>query len=235
MKKLALLFAAAAVISARALAGDRPVLKQPSLTQAISSEHLDPQQPVPNDRFLVAYDKSLHEVFKEAFASDVRVRMLAEPSFEPEYAVGIRDIGGIYHILYLHVPSNLWYSGEDRAKAVAERCDVEIDTSLANRIIEVWRRMLQRVPPHAEVRMGLDGDGYDFFIRSGKSELTEQTWSPDKGTSPAMLVNIGVTMTSYCETKSRWYFTPAAWYLAGSLDRQANALLARLPEKGKGK
>jgi hypothetical protein len=232
MNKLALLLAAV-LCAAPVMAQQQPnALRAPAVIRVSTSNHLDPVQPVPDDRFLVAYENNLHKAFAEIYADSVRVSMIAQPSFTPEYSVGIVEAGDAYRVLYLREPTNLWYHNRSKSPLTAERCEVGIDASLAKRLVESWRRMLLRVPSDAHIRMGLDGELYIFSMRTKKQQLSGQTWSPDEGTMPARLVDIGIALTRYCRAKEVWLFRPASWYFAASLNRQIDELLAKIPTDG---
>jgi hypothetical protein len=47
-------------------------------------------------------------VFAPAFDETVRARVIAEPSFANEFAVGVRETGGEYRIFYYVAPQHLW-------------------------------------------------------------------------------------------------------------------------------
>lgn len=59
---------------------------------------------------LAAYEADLRRVFRDAFSPDVRLRALVRPSFETEYAVGLRGAKGGYEIFALR-PSRqqVWF------------------------------------------------------------------------------------------------------------------------------
>lgn len=55
-------------------------------------DHLEPETSVVGGTaFLSSYDALLSDLLHDAYNLDVEVRMLAIPSFSPEYAVGLRD------------------------------------------------------------------------------------------------------------------------------------------------
>jgi hypothetical protein len=58
-------------------------------TPACAEDHLDPGEPVLGTAFLADYEIQVREKLKDAYAVSVEVRMVAPPSFFPEYAVGL--------------------------------------------------------------------------------------------------------------------------------------------------
>ncbi|MET1111565.1 MAG: hypothetical protein ABWX67_08590 [Allosphingosinicella sp.] len=82
MKGRILILSAAALLAGGAQA-------RPGLTRA--SPRLAPEQAAPAE--LAGYAADLRRTFREAFDPDVTLRALVRPSFETEYAVGLRRGG----------------------------------------------------------------------------------------------------------------------------------------------
>jgi len=99
------------------------------------------------------------------------------------------------------------------------RHEIEITPDLAGRLIDVWKAMLLTARYARQPGMGADGVFYRFSY-SGFPPMHAATWSPDTGTSPAILVDIACLMRKLCEERD-----PA---IAESLSGEADALLARL-------
>ncbi len=231
MKKLALLFAAAALCATSAMAQENAP-RAPRVIQAPAPDRLTVIR-APEIDFFAEHDAMLHQWFKEVYADDVRIRMVALPSFSSNYAIGLKGSDRGYRVVYLirHLLPPATASGQPGVKV--ERCEAEIDASRASRIIETWRRMLVDVIPHEDRRTGLDGTLYEFSMRGGNREFKGQTWSPDEGTRPARLAEIADTMTRYCVTRQFWLSRPVSWYFGASLDGQISELLAKIPADGK--
>ena len=215
-KKYTLLAAAVALCATQALAAGHSD-QVPQVMKSPTAEYLDAEETgtsVTSGLKLPSIDGDADKRFRDAFAKDVLLRVVAVPAFRPEYTVGIKQDGAIYSIFY--------YS--------TERCEASVVSDLAIRIVEAWKAMLQHKRT-GDPRMGFDGEFYHFTMRSDYRVAGGQTWSPETGTRSAMLVDIADTMSLYCRAKSRWYFAPAAWYIASLLDQRVNALFARLPQK----
>lgn len=79
---------------------------------AVAGEHLVPERSVFADRFLLEfhleYDTMVVSALEQAFTRDVRVRAIVQPSFEPEYAVGIKERENGYRVFCLRPEIRLW-------------------------------------------------------------------------------------------------------------------------------
>jgi hypothetical protein len=213
-------------LSAHAADGSAPRPPTPVVVPGLPSDHLDRAVPTPDDASLIKYQATLHDLFKEAFSQNVQVRMLAEPSFAPKYVVALVTTGSGLRVLYVRALRSVGH-GEQSPLAVS-RCESDIDAALAERVISIWKRMIVAASPKGEVRSGLDGDGYYFSIREGQHERMAQTWSPDEGTTPAVLVELASTMATYCRSRQWSLLVPLSWYYSALMERQVAALNARL-------
>jgi hypothetical protein len=72
---------------------------------AMAADHLTPSTGSP---VLASYQTTVREALAAAFLPNVRVRVIGEPSFQPEFAVGIRERGGRYWIFALQPRQQLW-------------------------------------------------------------------------------------------------------------------------------
>lgn len=57
---------------------------------------------------LSGYDTNVHTVFREAYAPDVEVRAVVRPSFQPEYAVGLRRGAHGHEVFLIRPSSQIW-------------------------------------------------------------------------------------------------------------------------------
>lgn len=88
-------------------------------TPALAGDHLEPEDSVYSGiaSFEPGYDQALIASFRDAFEDDVQARAIVEPSFETEFAVGIKETEGHYWIFYQEVSEQLWqYSVLDMMK-----------------------------------------------------------------------------------------------------------------------
>lgn len=84
-------------------------------TPCQANEHLEPEYSQfaraglpPSATSLRPYHEIVITVLRSAFDADVRARLVAMPSFTPEYALGIRENEGRYKIFHLASQSQLW-------------------------------------------------------------------------------------------------------------------------------
>ena len=197
-------------------------------TSVLAADHLEPEHsrfeyPVAFDIF-DRDDVRVLSVFKDAFEAGVRARVIAIPSFQPEYAAGISEREGLYRIFSLHAESQLLSNTNIRIN----RCEAEIARTLGAQIITLWNLMLFETRYSQEPARGNDGVRFHFSIfypgsspNSGNEQfLAEQTWSPSPTSRPGRLVVIADAMDSYCKTRNL--------SVLGTLDRQVNSLLTEL-------
>jgi hypothetical protein len=79
---------AALIVLAALLAG--PALAQPPM-RLRAEDHLEPDGSIlGGGAFMASYDLMLRDVLHTAYEPEVALRMVAQPSFIPEYAVGLR-------------------------------------------------------------------------------------------------------------------------------------------------
>jgi len=71
-----------------------------------ASDYLEPKKPVIKE--LRNYQSMVNAVFDAAFAPDVKVRAIVEPSFFREYAVGIKERSGHYYVFGMEPRVQLW-------------------------------------------------------------------------------------------------------------------------------
>jgi hypothetical protein len=211
-------------------------------------DHLEPDGSIlGGTAFSSDYDTLVRDLLRDAYALRVEVRMVALPSFSPEYAVGLRSFktygwGAPYRIFVLtpkaqiwtyssiamlksgQIKTGTWGSGNQdsrqdlQKKEIArpetqvpanprdlkiDRCDISLSEVLGDRIVEVWRKMVQATRYPAQYSAVLDGVGYHFAMVSPKAGLIAgQTRSPNPASTTGMLVTLADTMRAVCEKKA---------------------------------
>lgn len=103
-----------------------------------------------------------------------------------------------------------------------ERYACAIESSLAERIIQVWDTMLQKTHYAKDHPNGTDGATYHFsmFSLNYFLELAGTTWSPPEDSNTGRLVAITDSMRDLCLSGEK--------KLLSQLDQQVNALSTRL-------
>ncbi len=77
-------------------------------TPALAQTHLVPEPSAAFMDFQPGYWDVEGHVFAPAFEKDVRAMALVEPSFSPEFAIGVREGAGKYSVFYYVAPDHLW-------------------------------------------------------------------------------------------------------------------------------
>jgi len=87
-------------------------LAQPQMPR--TEDHLEPESSIlGGSAFMTGYEMQVQRTLKKAYGFDVAVRMVALPSFLPEYAVGLvskakQGWSGPYRIFALTPAASLW-------------------------------------------------------------------------------------------------------------------------------
>lgn len=78
-------------------------------TTALAADHLKPEDSIySGGSFEPGYDQAMVASFEDAFADDVLDRVIVQPSFETEFAVGVKEDKDRYRIFYQEVSEQLW-------------------------------------------------------------------------------------------------------------------------------
>jgi hypothetical protein len=120
------------------------------LTPSHANEHLEPEYSQfaraglpPSASSLRPYHQIVIETLEGAFDTDVRARLIAMPSFTPEYAVGIRESDGSHKIFHLASRSQLWsYENLKTLREIVEAGGLPgQETNIAEAIAEYESRL----------------------------------------------------------------------------------------------
>jgi hypothetical protein len=91
---------------------------------ASAQTYLDAE--TPQYDFEIAYQKNIQTVLHEAYADNVIVRMVGEPSFSPEYAVGLRKSAAGVFIFSVQTKIQIWvFQSRDQELKDARACDIQ--------------------------------------------------------------------------------------------------------------
>lgn len=190
---------------------------------------------IARDQVVEPANDHLHEVaereFQDAYAPDVKLRVIVFPAFRANHAVGIKEANGSFMIFGLQHASHasFWelvlgawnHRLPDLSKKIEDRvwrCEARIDPVLANRLLRASETMLRQSV--LDNRMGLDGVAYLVAMIGPRGALKGHTWSPDRGSKSALFTDVAYTMGRFCV----WF-----GYLYGSqLDRRVQDLEAEL-------
>ena len=171
-------------------------------------DHLVPVDPYPGDR-LTRYAKEFRLLLK--LDPSFYAQMVVRPSFSSEYAVRLHpekptddfDTAAKLFLTYATASQNIWYSlpmnssGKRRAKVTVSFATVEIPRPLAERIQQLWERMLLRTRYPEERVIGMDGTTFEFET----SGLYGRVWSPAERKSPLLFAELGESLIGYCKAE----------------------------------
>jgi hypothetical protein len=222
MNKLALLFAAAALLAISASAQNKPI-----------ADHLIPEEsPLSMGYIDLDYDELVGDALMSG--TPLHYQVVVIPSFSPEYLVGLRVIARttdgsnqpaeytvvartpdrhLYHWLR-EIRHKINHDSDFRSEQVhaaadirqvkIKECQRKLDSALGMRIAGLFETMLSRTTypaPSEDIIVGSDGTDYHFSGRvgAGRDLMAGQTWSPCCNTAPAMLVDIVDGLKAWCE------------------------------------
>ena len=174
-----------------------------STTPAVAAAYLEPEH-----SSFPSYDSALATVFKAAFANDVQVRAIVEPSLFLEFAVGVTKSVGAFHIFLLQPSTQVWQAvtspdkQTDPAAIKVETCTMQLDAGIAERMVAAWKTALEHVRP-SDRSDGLDGDSFQFSMTLDGHELSGQTWSPPPSSEAGTLANVAYAMRDACKAHDR--------------------------------
>jgi hypothetical protein len=188
---------------------------------------------------IAEYEKTLADEFRDVFTSDVRLRVVVEPSFHEEYAVAVKQSASGYRILYVQATDYIWGAlmtkpNNDPAPRPllnkkldnpipVRECESDVPAGTAKRLELIWAEMLRKARPDDSGVVVMDGTNYNFSSEvDGEIEMAEAT-SPDEDTKPGALIAIAHTMRELCTTKSK--------ALLDMLDEQTARLQNRLKQE----
>ena len=83
-----------------------------------------------------------------------------------------------------------------------DRCEVEINPSIADAIVDIWLKMLLQTRYKKEKLLGFDGADYHFSMSDGYQTLGGKIWSPSPESKTGILVELTHLMRAKCQTQS---------------------------------
>jgi len=132
---------------------------------------------------LAPYYTTVVTVLEDAFAPDVRARVIAMPSFTPEYAVGIKVNGDRYTIFHIGLDTQLWHY--ETLKSLEEVNPALLGDSAAKSLNDTL----------AELRDNLPADFRDVGTKACEFEI-----APAIGGTIMAIWNTMLLQTRYAET-----------------------------------
>ena len=159
-----------------------------------------------NDRVEIKYDRVVRDVLSRAWRTDVVLRMVDIPPFQPEWLAGITRSGDHYHAFEVTASKHIWSvlglgggkKGDYRSihPIIHERV---ISPSLAARIAALWRRVLKDSRNYGtDTAMYLDTDQFTYYLSfMPRERLTANTtgWGP----KTEQLNNVAFALANHAE------------------------------------
>jgi hypothetical protein len=174
------------------------------------------------------FQKLVRNVFREAYTSDVRIRVLVQPSFAREYAVGLKETNGTFTAFWVESKVQLWGYGlldmfkkgqivgvrdgkstnaEEIARLEAELPQQPNNVPLMRCQKPIESALAQRIlfawsqmltRARPDKSYGLDGDTYEFAMIHGDKTITGTAWSPAPGSRDDLLINVVIALRRVC-------------------------------------
>ena len=158
------------------------------------------------DQIEIKYDRAVRDVLSRAWRTDVVLRMVDIPPFQPEWVTGITRTGDRYHAFEVTASKHIWsvlgFGGGKKGDyhsihpIIHERA---ISPSLAARIAALWRRVLKDSRNYGtDTAMYLDTDQFTYYLSFMPGErLTANTigWGP----KTEQLNNVAFALANHAE------------------------------------
>ena len=190
----------------RLLIGVALLLFVKTQTKAGEKDYLQRGEENLNDKVEIKYDRAVRDVLSRAWRTDVVLRMVDIPPFQPEWVAGITRSGDQYHAFEVTASKHIWsalgFGGGKKGDyhsihpIIHERA---ISRSLAARISALWRRVLKDSRNYGtDTAMYLDTDQFTYYLSfMPRERLTANTtgWGPKTD----QLNNVAFALANHAE------------------------------------
>jgi len=143
----------------------------------------------------------LRAIFPEAYAGNVKFRMVDLPSFHTESVTALKEDAGAYRIFTLEPIKPLWGYETLSGDVEMKRCEIEIDKARALRILAASKAVLLETKfkqPDEENIVVTDGVEDHFAMPDDDSLLAGWTTYAPKDGKVAALYDMAAVMFDYC-------------------------------------
>jgi len=156
------------------------------------------------DQIEIKYDRAVRDVLSRAWRTDVVLRMVDIPPFQPEWVAGITRSGDHYHAFEVTASKHIWsvlgFGGGKKGDyhsihpIIHERA---ISPSLAARIAALWRRVLKDSRNYGkDTAMYLDTDQFTYHLSFlPRERLT--AYMTGWGQRTEQLINVAGALADY--------------------------------------
>ena len=109
------------------------------------------------------YYQSLDSIISTCLGDDFLARVVASPSFEPEYIMQIELVEKKYYLKVISFDNNLWYAKKVTDLTINE-CNYDLETQIAERVLYLCKQFID--DRMDSVAIGFtDGDLYQFEVK----------------------------------------------------------------------
>jgi hypothetical protein len=158
------------------------------------------------DQIQIKYDRAVRDVLSRAWRTEVVLRMVDIPPFQPEWVTGIARSGDRYQVFEVTASKHIWSvlgfgEGKERdyhsVRPIVH--DRSVSAPLAGRIAALRRRVLKDSRNYGtDTAMYLDTDQFTYFLSfTPRERLTANTtgWGP----KTEQLNNVAFALANYAE------------------------------------
>lgn len=163
------------------------------------------------------YNENLEKIFISNFKQEFIVRLIAKPSFDPEYAFQIYQVDdSAFAIETFEMKANLWYTG--RTDLINYYCR-DIDTKLLQEIESLFKSLINNAQNKSPFMAGLDGVTYNFLYNTNDVIKCVETCYIDNNSIMDEIIQIVDTLMLYAKDKD---------YHASPIEERIKSLCMRI-------
>lgn len=110
------------------------------------------------------YNRSLDSILSSCLGDDYLFRLVATPSFDPEYALQVELVGKSHLLKVISFDQNLWYA-KDVANIGINECQIGMETQVAEQMLKIVKHFMDNRIDMVSAPSCIDGNTYQFEIR----------------------------------------------------------------------
>ncbi len=148
------------------------------------------------------YNHSLDSILSTCFGDDYLLRLVATPSFDPEYALQVELAEQSYLLKVISFDQNLWYAKDVASISVLE-CIVGMETQFAEQMLEIVKHFMDNRISKVSFPCCTDGDTYQFEIRENAGIVCGQVHEPAPNSPLGKLCSLCNLIKDCCLMGSR--------------------------------
>lgn len=123
------------------------------------------------------YNRSLDSILSTCLSDDYLFRLVAKPSFDPEYALQMELVEGTFVLAVLSFDQNIWYA-KDANNIIVNEYKSRVEKQFAELMLSCVKQFINNrinlvCPPSC-----MDGDEYQFEIKENNTIICGQVNAP---------------------------------------------------------